>query len=151
MGSSRYECPCSPISSLQDKDWDLVLGSKSQLQIRLRPGRTNQDFAFLLPKTPGDQGNNKVPGCMAENIKNGNTIERFCLMSPETSCTRISNMHLASILWGILFDWQHVDENSVKDSVIHLHNRKALYGTHGFYHTKFIKSFVTTFKKVLPF
>ncbi|GIY50407.1 hypothetical protein CEXT_258921 [Caerostris extrusa] len=48
----------------RDKDSDLVLGSKSQrsemLQIScLRSGRTNQDFAFLLPKTPGDQGNNK--------------------------------------------------------------------------------------------
>ncbi|GIY20557.1 hypothetical protein CDAR_577781 [Caerostris darwini] len=115
---------------LRDKDSDLVLGSKSQrfemLQISgLRSGRTNQDFAFLLPKTPGDQVNNKVLGCMDENIKNGNTVERFYSMSPETSGTCISNMHLAFILCGILFDWQHLEKDSTKDSLIHLHNRKT--------------------------
>ncbi|GIY20559.1 hypothetical protein CDAR_577801 [Caerostris darwini] len=130
MSFSQHECPCSSISSLRDKDSDLVLGSKSQrsemLQIScLRLGRTNQDFAFLLPKTSGDQGNNKVLGCMDENIKNGNTIVHFCLMSPETFCTCISNMHLAFIFLGILLDWQHLEKDCIKDSVIHLHKQRT--------------------------
>ncbi|GIY20556.1 hypothetical protein CDAR_577771 [Caerostris darwini] len=85
---------------LRDKDSDLVLGSKSQLQMCLRQGRTNQDFAFLLPRTPGDQRNNTVPGCTNENIKNGNTIVRFCLMSPETSLTCISNVPFSLYFTG---------------------------------------------------